>query len=200
MTKNKYMTKYQLEHLKSRVKNEIKPLIEEAELLRRSVVADMTASAEKKLSKKIKADVVIKELEDALQVLASAQRKATTFFMKGATTKDLKDNLNYSFRDKGNRTILESSGYGSSKGIMPEDCREQLREWAEKLATKEAEKTPEGQQVKKLELYRDSAINTIFETGLPEDLPKTLEAIFKPLNINWDKASALQLEDRSNLN
>ena len=56
MTKNKYMTKYQLEHLKSRVKNEIKPLIEEAELLRRSVVADMTASAEKKLSKKIKAD------------------------------------------------------------------------------------------------------------------------------------------------
>ena len=53
MTKNKYMTKYQLEHLKSRVKNEIKPLIEEAELLRRSVVADMTASAEKKLSKKI---------------------------------------------------------------------------------------------------------------------------------------------------
>ena len=167
MTKNKYMTKYQLEHLKSRVKNEIKPLIEEAELLRRSVVADMTASAEKKLSKKIKADVVIKELEDALQVLASAQRKATTFFMKGATTKDLKDNLNYSFRDKGNRTILESNGYGSSKGIMPEDCREQLREWAEKLATKEAEKTPEGQQVKKLELYRDSAINTIFETGPP---------------------------------
>ena len=68
------------------------------------------------------------------------------------------------------------------------------------MATKEAEKTPEGQQVKKLELYRDSAINTIFETGLPEDLPKTLEAIFKPLNINWDKASALQLEDRSNLN
>ena len=154
MTKNKYMTKYQLEHLKSRVKNEIKPLIEEAELLRRSVVADMTASAEKKLSKKIKADVVIKELEDALQVLASAQRKATTFFMRGATTKDLKDNLNYSFKNKGERTILESSGYGSNKGIMPEDCREQLREWAEKLATKEAEKTPEGQQVKKLELYR----------------------------------------------
>ena len=26
MTKNKYMTKYQLEHLKKRVKNEIKPL------------------------------------------------------------------------------------------------------------------------------------------------------------------------------
>ena len=192
------MTKYQLEHLKSRVKNEIKPLIEEAELLRKSVVADMTASAEKKLGKKIKADVVIKELEEALQVLASAQRKATTFFSKGATTKDLKENLDNKFTNKSDRTIL--SGGFNSKGIMPEDCREQLREWAEKLATKEAEKTPEGQQVKKLELYRDSAINTIFETGLPEDLPKTLEAIFKPLNINWDKASALQLEDRSNLN
>ena len=197
MTK-KYMTKYQLEHLKKRVDTEIRPLIDEAKLLRKSVVADMTASAEKKLGKKIKADLVINELEKALENLASVQRKATTFFSKGATTKDLKENLSYKFTDKSDRTIL-SSGY-NTKGIMPDDCREQLREWAEKLAIKEAEKTPEGQQVKKLELYRDSAVNSIFETGLPDDLPKTLEAIFKPLNIKWNKSEALQLENRNNLN
>ena len=197
MTK-KYMTKYQLEHLKKRVDTEIRPLIDEAELLRKSVVADMTASAEKKLGKKIKADLVINELEKALENLASVQRKATTFFSKGATTKDLKENLSYKFTDKSDRTIL-SSGF-NSRGIMPNDCREQLREWAEKLAIKEAEKTPEGQQVKKLELYRDSAVNSIFETGLPDDLPKTLEAIFKPLNIKWNKSEALQLENRNNLN
>jgi hypothetical protein len=197
MTK-KYMTKYQLEHLKKRVDTEIRPLIDEAKLLRKSVVADMTASAEKKLGKKIKADLVINELEKALENLASVQRKATTFFSKGATTKDLKENLSYKFTDKSDRTIL-SSGY-NSKGIMPDDCKEQLREWAEKLAIKEAEKTPEGQQVKKLELYRDSAVNSIFETGLPDDLPKTLEAIFKPLNIKWNKSEALQLENRNNLN
>jgi hypothetical protein len=194
----KYMTKYQLEHLKKRVDTEIRPLIDEAELLRKSVVANMTASAEKKLGKKIKADLVINELEKALENLASVQRKATTFFSKGATTKDLKENLNYKFTDKSDRTIL--SGGRHSKGIMPDDCREQLREWAEKLAIKEAEKTPEGQQVKKLELYRDSAVNSIFETGLPDDLPKTLEAIFKPLNIKWNKSEALQLENRNNLN
>jgi hypothetical protein len=197
MTK-KYMTKYQLEHLKKRVDTEIRPLIDEAKLLRKSVVADMTASAEKKLGKKIKADLVINELEKALENLASVQRKATTFFSKGATTKDLKENLSYKFTDKSDRTIL-SSGY-NTKGIMPDDCKEQLREWAEKLAIKEAEKTPEGQQVKKLELYRDSAVNSIFETGLPDDLPKTLEAIFKPLNIKWNKSEALQLENRNNLN
>jgi hypothetical protein len=76
---------------------------------------------------------------------------------------------------------------------MPNDCREQLREWAETLAIKEAEKTPEGKKVKQLELYKQSAINQVFECGLPSDLPKTLEAIFKPLGIIWNKTEALQI-------
>ena len=69
MSKNKYMTKYQLEHLKRRVSAEIDPIIEEAKLMRKSVVAELTASAEGKLAKKIKADVVIKELEKAFKKL-----------------------------------------------------------------------------------------------------------------------------------
>ena len=91
---------------------------------------------------------------------------------------------------------LTEAGYGD-KGILPKDCREQLRSWAEVIAIKEAEKTPEGKKVKQLELYKASAVNQIFETGLPEDLPKTLEAIFKPLGIIWNKTQALQLENKT---
>jgi hypothetical protein len=187
MTNNKYMTKYQLEHLKKRVNAEIDPVIDEAKLMRKSVVAGLTASAESKLAKKIKADIVIKELEEALQQLEIAQRKARTFFTT-KVGKSLKDSVNYTFKEN-NYTFTSSH----NKGIMPTDCREQLREWAETLAIKEAEKTPEGKKVKQLELYKQSAINQVFECGLPSDLPKTLEAIFKPLGIIWNKTEALQI-------
>jgi hypothetical protein len=187
MTNNKYMTKYQLEHLKKRVNAEIDPVIDEAKLMRKSVVAELTASAESKLAKKIKADIVIKELEEALQQLEIAQRKARTFFTT-KVGKSLKDSVNYTFKEN-NYTFTSSH----NKGIMPNDCREQLREWAEILAIKEAEKTPEGKKVKQLELYKQSAINQVFECGLPSDLPKTLEAIFKPLGIIWNKTEALQI-------
>ena len=187
MSKNKYMTKYQLEHLKKRVSAEIDPIIEEAELMRKSVVAELTASAEGKLAKKIKADVVIKDLEKAFKNLETAQRKAKTFFTKGVNA-ELKNELKYSFKE------YTDDPYGA--GLKPEDCREQLRRWAETLAIKEAEKTPEGKKVKQLELYKASAINQVFETGLPSELPKTLEAIFKPLGIVWNKKEALQIENK----
>ena len=189
-----YMTKYQLEHLKKRVAFEIDPIINQAELMQKSIVADLTEQAEAKLAKKIKADVVINELQKSIEQLEIAQRKAYTFFSKGATTTTMKDNLSSSFSSKKDATLTEA-GYGD-KGILPKDCREQLRSWAEVIAIKEAEKTPEGKKVKELELYKQSATNQIFETGLPEDLPKTLEAIFKPLGIIWNKTQALQLENK----
>jgi|TARA_R110002012_G_scaffold202383_1_gene371422 hypothetical protein len=188
MSKNKYMTKYQLEHLKKRVSAEIDPIIDEAKLMRKSVVADLTASAEGKLAKKIKADVVIKDLEKAFKSLEAAQRKAKTFFTKGVSA-DMKKEVSYKFE------TYEKDRYGT--GLKPEDCREQLRSWAETLAIKQAEKTPEGKKVKQLELYKASAINQVFETGLPSDLPKTLEAIFKPLGIIWNKKEALQLTNNT---
>ena len=193
MSKNKYMTKYQLEHLKKRVAAEIDPIIEEAKLMRKSVVAELTASAEGNLAKKIKADVVIKDLEKAFKNLETAQRRAKTFFTKGVNA-EMRKNMSYEFdRADGGR---DRHGYGSNIGLKPEDCREQLRSWAEMLAIKEAEKTPEGKKVKQLELYKASAINQVFETGLPSELPKTLEAIFKPLGIIWNKKEALQIENR----
>ena len=193
MSKTKYMTKFQLEHLKQRVSNEIDPLIEEAQLLQKSIIAELTESAELKLAKKIKADVIIKELENAFQALEITQRKAQTFFSKNATSSTLKENLNYRFKDK-QEGIIKTGSYRGNSGITPADCREQLREWASTLANKEAEKTEEGQKVKKLKLYKQSAINQIFETGIPDELPAVLTSIFKPLGIVWDKKNALQVE------
>jgi len=57
MTKSTYPTKYQLEHLKKRINNEIDPLIDQAQLSVKSIVADLTESAELKLAKKIYDDL-----------------------------------------------------------------------------------------------------------------------------------------------
>ena len=54
MTKT-YMTKYQLSHLEKRVGCEVDPIIDQAKLMRKSIVADLTEQAELKLAKKIKA-------------------------------------------------------------------------------------------------------------------------------------------------
>jgi len=193
MSKATYPTKYQLEHLKKRINSEIDPLIDQARLSVKSIIADLTEGAELKLAKKIKADVVIKELEKAIQDLEIKQRKAQTFFGK-ISDKELKDKLSYKF-DKKDRDSLYRSGY--DRGITPEDCREQLRQWAEFLARKQAEKTPEGKKVKELELYKQSAINSVFECGVPEQLNVVLEKVLSGVGIVWNKTKALQLENKN---
>jgi hypothetical protein len=125
MTKSTYPTKYQLEHLKKRINNEIDPLINQAELSVKSIIADYTENAELKLAKKIKADVVIKELEDAIANLEIKQRKAQTFFGK-IRDAELKENLSYKFKKSDSDSYYSRDRYG--KGIQPEDCREQLSE------------------------------------------------------------------------
>ena len=192
MTKSTYPTKYQLEHLKKRINSEIDPLIDQAQLSVKSIVTDLTESAELKLAKKIKADVVIKELEDAIAELEIKQRKAQTFFGK-IKDPELKDQLNYKF-NKNDRDSYYRSGY--DRGIQPEDCREQLRSWAQYLAEIEAEKTPEGKKVKELKLYKQSAINSVFECGVPEQLNIVLEKGLNGVGIVWNKTKALQLENK----
>ena len=190
MTKSTYPTKYQLEHLKKRINSEIDPLIDQAELSVKSIVADLTESAELKLAKKIKADVVIKELEKAIQELEIKQRKAMTFFGK-INNKELKENLSYKFRKSDNDNYYSRDSYG--RGIQPSDCREQLRDWASHLAQKEAEKTREGKKVKELKLYKQSAINSVFECGVPEQLNIVLEKVLSGVGIVWNKTKALQI-------
>ena len=194
MTKSTYPTKYQLEHLKKRINNEIDPLIDQAQLSVKSIVADLTESAELKLAKKIKADVVIKELEDAIANLEIKQRKAQTFFGK-IKDPELKNKLSYKFDKTDKDNYYSRSNYGS-RGIMPDDCRDQLREWAQYLAEIEAEKTPEGAKVKELKLYKQSAINSVFECGVPEQLNIVLEKVLNGVGIVWNKTKALQLENK----
>ena len=192
MSKSTYPTKYQLEHLKKRINSEIDPLIDQAELSVKSIVADLTESAELKLAKKIKADVVIKELEDAIAELEIKQRKAQTFFGK-IKDPELRDQLNYKFNKK-DRDSYYRGDY--NRGIEPSDCREQLREWAQYLAQIEAEKTPECKKVKELKLYKQSAINSVFECGVPEQLNIVLEKVLNGVGIVWNKTKALQLENK----
>ena len=193
MTKSTYPTKYQLEHLKRRINQEIDPLIDQARLSVKSIIADLTEGAELKLAKKIKADVVIKELEKAIEQVEIKQRKAMTFFGK-INNRDLKDNLSYKFKKSDRDNYYSNDRYG--RGITPEDCRSQLREWAEFLATKEAEKTPEGKKVKELELYKQSAINSVFECGVPDQLNVVLEKVLSGVGIVWNKTKALQIENK----
>ena len=194
MSKSTYPTKYQLEHLKKRINSEIDPLIDQARLSVKSIIADLTEGAELKLAKKIKADVVIKELEKAIEQVEIKQRKAMTFFGK-INNRDLKDNLSYKFKKSDRDNYYSNDRYG--RGITPEDCRSQLREWAEFLATKEAEKTPEGKKVKELELYKQSAINSVFECGVPEQLNVVLEKVLSGVGIVWNKTKALQIENKA---
>jgi len=192
MSKATYPTKYQLEHLKKRINREIDPLIDQAELSVKSIVADLTETAELKLAKKIKADIVINELEGAIENLEIKQRKAQTFFGK-INDAELKDKLSYKF-DKKDKDSYYRSGY--DRGITPSDCRDQLREWAQYLAKKEAEKTPEGKKVKELELYKQSAINSVFECGVPEQLNAVLEKVLSGVGIVWNKTKALAIENK----
>ena len=192
MSKATYPTKYQLEHLKKRINREIDPLIDQAELSVKSIVADLTETAELKLAKKIKADIVINELEGAIANLEIKQRKAQTFFGK-INDADLKDQLSYKF-DKKDKDSFYRSGY--DRGITPSDCRDQLREWAQYLAKKEAEKTPEGKKVKELELYKQSAINSVFECGVPDQLNAVLEKVLSGVGIVWNKTKALAIENK----
>jgi len=193
MTRSTYPTKHQLVHLEKRIEREIDPLIEQAQLSVKSIVADLAESAELKLAKKIKADVVIKELERAIEQVEIKQRKAQTFFGK-INNRDLKENLDYKFKKSNRDNYYSNDRYG--RGITPEDCREQLRSWAQFLAEKEAEKTPEGKKVKELELYKQSAINSIFECGVPEQLNIVLEKVLSGVGIVWNKTKALQIENK----
>ena len=93
-------------------------------------MADLTESAELKLAKKIKADVVIKELEQAIEQLEIKQRKAQTFFGK-IKDPELKRKLSYKFDKNDRDSYYSRDRYG--KGIQPEDCRDQLRDWAQYL-------------------------------------------------------------------
>ena len=191
MTKTQYPTKYQITKLEQRVDEELDPIINLAELELKSVLAEETEIAMTYLAKKIKADKVINNLQKAVEQLEIAQRQAITFFGKVKDNK-LKEKLSHKFKKDGDNYYTSSY----DKGILPEDCREQLRDWAEVIAQQKVENKPEGKKLKELKLYKKASKHKIWECGVPEQLQSQLSEILAGLNIIWDKSKQLRLENK----
>jgi len=192
MTKTQYPTKYQITKLEQRVDEELDPIINLAELELKSVLAEQTEIAMSYLAKKIKADKVIDNLQKAVENLEIAQRQAVTFFGKVKDNK-LKEKLSHKFK-KDRDNYYRSDNYG--RGITPEDCRDQLREFAETIAQQKVENKPEGKKLKELKLYKKASKHKIWECGVPEQLQSQLEQILSGINIIWDKSKQLRLENK----
>ena len=192
MSKAQYPTKYQITKLEQRVDEEIDPIIKMAELELKSVLTEQTEIAMSYLAKKIKADKVINNLQKAVEQLEIAQRQAITFFGKVKDNK-LKEKLSHKFKKDGDNYYTSSY----DKGILPEDCREQLRDWAEVIAQQKVENKPEGKKLKELKLYKKASKHKIWECGVPEQLQSQLSEILAGLNIIWDKSKQLRLENKN---
>ena len=67
MSKTQYPTKYQITKLEQRVDEELNPIIDMAELELKAVLTEETENAMTYLSKKIKADKVINNLQKAIE-------------------------------------------------------------------------------------------------------------------------------------
>ena len=193
MSKTQYPTKYQITKLEQRVDEEIDPIIKMAELELKSVLTEQTEIAMSYLAKKIKADKVINNLQKAVEQLEIAQRQAVTFFGK-IKDNNLKQKLNYKFKGNDTDSYYKYDSYG--RGITPEDCRDQLREFAEFIAQQKVENMKEGKKLKELKLYKKASKHKIWECGVPEQLQSQLEQILSGINIIWDKSKQLRLENK----
>ena len=165
------MTKYQLEHFKDKVRRNFEPLIKEQELLVKQYRTEATKKIVGKLAKKMGADKILDNLRKAEAQLRQAQNDAKTFFKKKAD-KDKKEINNYRFNNE-------------SKNLSVEDCEEQMRDWARELVDAEIRRRPEGAKLKQLEQLKQHSIDTVMESGTPEDLIRQLDATTKKIGIAW---------------
>ena len=166
------MTKYQLDHFKSKVRRNFNPLIEEQELLVKQYRAEATEKIVGKLAKKMGADKILADFKKAEEQLRAVQEKARTFFKKKAEQDPEKKNLNYNIRDREEKISLA-------------DCKEQLTDWARDLVDREIRRRPEGLKLKQLEDLKTKAIDQVMESGTPEELIKQLDATTKKIGIAW---------------
>ena len=166
------MTKYQLDHFKSKVRRNFNPLIEEQELLVKQYRAEATEKIVGKLAKKMGADKILNDFRKAEAQLKAVQDKARTFFKKKAESEDKKKEFN-SYR------------FEVDEKLSLKDCEEQLKDWARELVDREIRKRPEGLKLKQLEDLKQKAIDTVMESGTPEELIKSLDATTKKIGIAW---------------
>ena len=165
------MTKYQLDHFKQKVRRNFDPLIEEQELLVKQYRAEATEKIVGKLAKKMGADKILAEFKKAEAQLEAVREKAKTFFKK-KSEQDKEKSLNYTMRDRDEKITLK-------------DCKDQLTDWARDLVDREIRRLPEGLKLKQLEDLKQKAIDTVMESGTPEELIKQLDNTTKKIGIAW---------------
>ena len=168
------MTKYQLDHFKSKVRRNFNPLIEEQELLVKQYRAEATQKIVGKLAKKMGADKILNEFRKAEATLKAVQDKARTFFKKKAEQDEdkKKDYNSYRFEDRSEKLSLD-------------DCEDQLKDWARDLVDREIRRRPEGLKLKQLEDLKTKAVDQVMESGTPEELIRQLDATTKKIGIAW---------------
>jgi hypothetical protein len=167
----KTMTKYQLDHFKEKERRNFDPLIEEQELLVKQYRAEATEKIVGKLAKKMGADKILADFKKAEAQLQAVREKARTFFKK-KVEQDKDKGLIYNIREREEKISLD-------------DCKEQLTEWARELVDREIRRLPEGLKLKQLEDLKQKAIDTVMESGTPEDLIRQLDATTKKIGIAW---------------
>ena len=167
------MTKYQLDHFRDKVKRQFNPMIEEAELLVKQFKTEATDKAVDKLAKKMGADKIIKQFQEAEKKLEEARASALTFFTK---KKPKDEELNYNFR--------ETSRYSDQLSLQ--DCHDQLRDWASTLAEREIERRPEGARLKQLKELKTKALDVVMESGTPDTLAIALDQVSKKIGLTWN--------------
>jgi hypothetical protein len=170
----KTMTKYQLDHFKSKVKRNFNPLIEEQELLVKQYRAEATEKIVSKLAKKMGADKILNEFRKAEAQLKAVREKARTFFKKKAEQDEKKKKEYSSYRFDNDR-----------QNLSLEDCEDQLKDWARELVDREIRRRPEGKKLKQLEDLKQKSIDTVMEAGTPEELLKALDVETKKIGIAW---------------
>ena len=166
------MTKYQLEHFENKVNRYFQPLIDEQQLLIKQYRTEATNNVVKKLAKKMGADKILAQMKEAEDFMKEAQNNAKTFFEK--QSKKEKKDLDYRFRrDEDDRLKLS-------------DCEEQLRDWARDLVDREIERRPEGAKLKDLKDLKQKAIDNVMESGTPDELKQSLNAVVKTIGLTWN--------------
>ena len=178
MTKST-MQKWQRDWFVKELDRDYDPMIQAAQLKIRSLEAEAVEVAEKNLADEIGATPIIEELQEAIENVKTKMSKAARFFRTSKVAK--KKEVNYKFQEKD----FGLSSYGNK--ITPEDCWEQIREWAGDLARKQIEKTAEGKALKILEDNKRVSLKDIMEAGSPADLRDKLQSNLKKDGLTWNK-------------
>ena len=174
------MQKWQRDHFVSELNRNYDPLINAAELKLKSIEAEATEVAEKNLADEIGATPIIEELEEAINNVKTKMSKAARFFRTSKVAK--KRDVNYKFQEK----EFNLDGYGSNR-IMPDDCWEQIREWAGDFAQAKIKQTPEGKVLASLEDNKRASYKEIMEAGSPDSLKDKLHNNLQKDGLSWNR-------------